>query len=111
MKVLNLKIDLQDLKLSEEEKKKNPVEISTSVIKNVIIGAAQASRGMSEEDRRLYYKLCDSFDKAIAENQEAVEIDDSWANFIKKGFKEAKLIPNDLLKKIEDLVAAIKDKE
>lgn len=108
MKNLNLNIDLSDLAVNEEDKQSNPIKISTTVIKNVILSVAQSNKGFSEEDRRIYYKLCDAFEVAVKDNTGTLSIDDNWAEFIVKNFKEAKLVPNDLLRKVEQLVEGIK---
>lgn len=96
------------MKIGAEEKQKNTVEISTTIIKNVIVAVAQANKGFNEDERRIYYKICDAFEKALAEKLESIQIDDNWASFIRKNFKEAKLTPNDLLKKVEFLIEDMK---
>lgn len=104
MKTLNLKIDLSTLNISDEEKKKNSVEIVVNIIKSVILAYATQSKGFSEEERRIYYKICDAFDLVIKEGKEETILDDNYAIFIKKAFKDTKLMPGDLLRKVEELL-------
>jgi len=109
MKKLGLNIELGNLNVTEEDKKKSPIEITTTVIKNILLGYAQQNRGFNEDERRQYYKICDIFDLAVKENKEEIEIDDAYLALIKKSFKETKLMPNDLLRKVENLLTEIKE--
>jgi len=110
MKELKLSLDVGGINIGEEDKKKNPSEIVTTVIKNVCLTWAQSKRGMAGEDRKLYYKMCDVFDVAVKEKADSVSLDDNVIGFIRKAFREATLVPDVLLRKIEDLVDAIKDR-
>jgi hypothetical protein len=109
MKTLKLAISKEGLNL-DEEKDKTPIELSTNIIKNVVLLWGNQQRGLSEEDRRLYYKISDAFDKAVKDNLEEIELEDQWIGFIRKCFKEAKLIPDNLLRRVEELIEGIKDR-
>jgi hypothetical protein len=69
MKTIGLIIKTDDLKMSDESKDRLPQEIVANVIKNIILsyGAASQKHGLTEEERHKYYKICDAFDKAIAD--------------------------------------------
>jgi hypothetical protein len=104
MKKLEFKYELpKDIKLNEEEKDMTAPELAGNVIKNVMLTYGAAQRGMREDDRRLYYKICDKLDL----KQEVVEFEDTEFGFIKKCFRESGLMPNSLLRKIEELIEAI----
>jgi hypothetical protein len=107
MKTLSLKVDLSTLNISDEDKQKNGAEVATNIIKNVIYSYATQNKGFTEDERRIYYKICDAFDVVIKDKKEEVILDDSYIVFIKKVFKETRLIPNDLLRKIEELIAIV----
>ena len=110
MKTLNLKITTEDLILNEADKQKNPVELVTNTIKNVIIAwGAQKQGGLSEEDRRKYYKISDIFDEVVKKNLESVDIEDDWMGLIRKCFGGF-LIPTNLLRQVEKLVQEAKGK-
>ena len=106
MKTLSLKIDKEKLELNPAESEKNPVELAVTIIKNVILACAMQDnkRGLSEDDRRKFYKISDVLDNAVKENLEAVELEDDWMGFIKKSFRDAKLLPDKLLRQVEILV-------
>jgi hypothetical protein len=112
MKLLNLTIDLvTSQELTAEEKKQSPRDIAITVIKNVVLTYGLQVKGLGEDERRVYYKICDVFDKAQQDQVDIVELEDSFAEFIKKVFKESKLMPTDVLKQIENNIKDMKDKE
>lgn len=104
MKTLELKLDLEKLNLGEEDKKQSVQKIISNVIQNVILGYGQAQRGLDEKERRQYYKIADALELAEKENRVTIELEDEWFGFMKKCFRESKLMPNNLLRQIEDLV-------
>lgn len=110
MKTLELKLNLEVLKLSDDDKKQTVQKIINNVVQNVILGYGQQQRGFDEKERRQYYKIADSLEEAEKTNAETVLLEDDQAGFLKKCFKETKLMPNNLLRQVEDLVLAIKDR-
>ena len=111
MKTINLKISLDGLNFNDEDSKKSSVEMCTIVIKNIMLGwANQQQKGMPEEDRRKYYKITDIFDKAVKENLETVELEDDWMGFIRKCKREVGLMPNELLRRVEEKIDEVKDR-
>ena len=111
MKTLNLKISLDGLKLGEEDNKKSPIEMSAIVIKNIMLGwASQQQKNMPEEDRRKFYKIADLFDKAVKENLDSVELEDDWMGFIRKCKREIGLMPNELVRRVEEKIDEVKDR-
>jgi hypothetical protein len=104
MKTLSLTIDLDKLNLAEADKTKSVQSIISSVIQNVILGYGQQQRGFDEKERRQYYKIADALDLAEKENKTSVELEDDWLGFAKKCFRESKLMPNALLRQVEELV-------
>jgi hypothetical protein len=109
MKILKLSISVEGLELKNETK--NPIELATKVIKNVIlIWGNQKQRGLNEEDRRKFYKISDLFDKAAKENMETVEVEDDWMGMIKKSFMEALLTPDELLRRVEENVFDVRNR-
>jgi hypothetical protein len=112
MKTLTLTLDLKDLKLGDVDKDKTDIEICTQVIKNVILnwGMSGQRRGLDEESRRKFYKISDAFDKAIADKTPTIELDDDWMGLIRKCFRETDLIPDKLLRQVEERIAEVKDR-
>ena len=104
MKTLELKLNLESLNLGEEDKKQSVQKIIGNVIQNVILGYGQTQRGLDEKERRQYYKIADALELAEKENKSTIELEDEWFGFMKKCFRESKLMPNTLLRQIEDLV-------
>lgn len=108
MKTMGMVINLEGLKLGAEDKEKLSQEIVKDVIKNIMLGwGQQQQKGMQEEDRRKYYKISDALEAVVKTNVESVELEDDWFGFIKKCKKEMGLIPNDLVRRIEELIDAV----
>lgn len=104
MKEIKLALDLEKLKLGEEDKKQSVQKIINNVIQNVILGYGQQNRGFDEKERRQYYKIADALDEAEKNNAEVVTLEDDQMGFLKKCFRESKLMPNSLLRQIEELI-------
>ena len=110
MKTLGLSFDKEGMELGAEDKKKTSEEMTVDAIKVVCMAWANTKRGMTEIDRRLYYKVCDDLELALKEKKTEVELEDNRMGFIRKCFREAMLMPNILLRKVEDLIEAVKDR-
>jgi len=112
VKKLRLSFDREGLNLPKDDGERTPAELSSIIIRNMIIGWATSgqSRGLNDDDRRKYYKICDAFDAAIKNKAEEVELDDEWMGFIRKAKKDCELIPNELLRKVEANIEAVKDR-
>jgi len=112
MKTLNLSLDKEALRLSAADKDKSGEEICAMVIKNIIVhwSTSGQRRGLNEEDRRKFYKISDAFDKAIADKKTTMELEDDWMGFIRKCFRECELVPDTLLRQVEERVQEVKDR-
>jgi hypothetical protein len=104
MKVLELKLDMSKLNLSEEDKKSTPASIVGDVLKTVIVGYSQQQKGLNQPERKQFYTITDILDKAALDNKDKIELADTEMGFIKKCFRETKLTPNNLLRQVEDLL-------
>ena len=104
MKKLELKLDLESLNLAKEDKETSVQKIIGNVIENVILGFGQQMRGFDEKERRQYYKIADAMDDAVKNNKTEVELEDDQMGFLRKCFRETKLMPNKLLRQIEELI-------
>lgn len=105
MKILNLKIELTEkLNLNDQDKLKSCDELCSLVITNVMLSYGQQQRGFEETERKKFYKITDAMDKAVELKTMEVELEDDWMGFLKKCFRETKLIPNPLLRVVEENV-------
>ena len=94
MKVLNLMIDKNDLKLDAEQENMSAQEIVTNVLKNVILSNAAASKkGLTEDDRWIYYKICDKISECLKNSTETIEFEDAQMKMITNAFKQCALMP------------------
>jgi len=109
MKELSLKIDMTGLKLSGDDKSKTPVELVSIVIQNIVLSWAASKRGLSESDRRKFYKIVDLLEKAVEEKLESIELEDSWWGFLRKCKREGTMMPDKLLRRVETLIDDVKD--
>ena len=109
MKILNLNLDIKDVNLSPEDINKSNQEVMITVLKNVCVAWSGQKKGMKEDDRRVYYKLCDDLEKAVNEKKKEVNLEDRRIDFLCKCFKEGIFTPNTLLQRVEELVWQVKD--
>lgn len=110
-KILKIVFDKEGLNLNDDVNKLPIQEITYNVIRNIVLNYSQKNRGLVEEDRRKYYKICDVFEKAIkpqdnGELATEVKLDDDWLGFIKKCKKET-MNPDRFLQKVEELIDAV----
>lgn len=111
MKVLSLELDMEKLNLTApEDKQRTSQDIIKSVIENVIVSYGQQQRGLDEKERRQYYKIADKLDEAATTKAATIDLDDEYMGFIKKCFRECKLMPNPLLRQIEDILTNVKER-
>ena len=75
----------------------------TGTIVEVIIPAPRAAKAIAED-----LPLDIMFEEAVKNKTEVLEIEDKQGGFIKKCFREVKMNPSDLLKKVEDKVDNMK---
>jgi hypothetical protein len=107
MKAINLGIDLTGINLGDDVTDKTPRVIGAKVITNVIQVYGIQNKGLTEDERRKYYKISDAFE---AMTTDEVQLEDDWFGFIKKAFKEGKLQPDNLLRRVEEKVLEVKDR-
>lgn len=111
MKTLKMIVSREGVKLPPEDEVRSDQGLVAEVIKNIILNyGAQHQGGLTEEDRRLYYKLADIFEKADKEKLESVELEDNYFGLIKKCKRETMLMPNLLIRRVEELIEEVKDR-
>ena len=112
MKTLELKFNLEGIVLSPEDKGKISQEITVIIIKNLIVnyGIQSQNRGLNEDERRKFYKICDLLDKAVKDKVDSVEFEDDWMGFLRQAKRSTNMIPNELVRKVEELIDAVKDR-
>lgn len=110
MKIVNLSFDTTSINLGEEEKKMSPIDLSVAVITNVMSGYANQMHGLPSGERKIYFQIKDTLDEALKNQTTEVELESTLVGFLRKCFREAKLTPNNILRKVEENIDAIKDK-
>ena len=116
MKTLKIVFDKENLDLTEESKELTVQQMSYNMIQNLVMAYAQNKKGLSEVERRLYYKVCDVFDKALQPTNngqslpEKIKLEDEWMGFIRKCKKETLLLPNKVFRKVEENIDDVKDR-
>ena len=110
MKKVSLVIDITGIELPPDEKKETPEHLFWTVTQNVLLGYANQQRGFTEPERRQYYKISDAFEVVLKDKGTEVELEDDWVGLLRKAFREAKLMPNKLLRVVENNIEAIKDR-
>jgi len=113
MKVLSLNLSKEGLALQDSDNVSSQ-ELASRVIKNIILGwGNQAKQGevrFSEDNRRKFYKISDALDTAVKANAEFVELEDDWFGLLKTAKREVSMSPNDLIRRVEDLIDQVKDR-
>jgi hypothetical protein len=110
MKKLEMNIKIDDLELSDEQKKMSPVKMSCTIISNVMYAYSSQVRGLSQSDRRKVYSISDKLEDAGKNTIESIELEDDEMAFIRTCFRESKLAPSDLLRRVEENVLAVMNK-
>ena len=102
MKNVSVIIDVTDLNLGEEEKKMTPVELVSSVINHVLLTFSQQVKGLNRIERYQVYEIDEKLKTATKDKLEKIELEDTTCGFLRKCFREVKLTPNHILKKVEE---------
>jgi hypothetical protein len=102
MKEVKVMIDITDLKLGEEEQKISPVELVSNVINHTIYSYSQQCKGLNKTERFQVYEIDEQLKKAVKDKLDKIEIADTTCGFLRKCFREVKLNPSELLKKVEE---------
>uniref|UniRef100_A0A6M3JRJ0 Uncharacterized protein n=1 Tax=viral metagenome TaxID=1070528 RepID=A0A6M3JRJ0_9ZZZZ len=110
MKELSIVIDVKDLKLGEEEAKMLPQELFSNIVNHVLLQYAQQFKGLIKSERKQVYEIDTTLSKAVTDKVEKIELEDNTFGFLRKCFREAKLTPNHLLKKVEENIDTVKDR-
>lgn len=111
MKLLSLKLSTEGLNLRDAEVADlSGAELAVRVIKNIILSYAQKQRGLGEEERRKFYKLSDALEAAVESKKDSVELEDDWFGFLKKCKTDCSLMPDTLLRRVEELIEAVSNR-
>lgn len=106
MNKLKLEIDLSGIDFGDNKDKElpKPAEIVSTVCKNIMFSYAQNTRGLTGEERKQYYRICKALDNAIKNGLSEVELEDEDAGFLRKCKRECKMLPSDILGRVEELI-------
>ena len=90
-------------------------QVTYNIIRNIIMTYAQEKRGLQEEERRLYYKICDAFEKLLKNKgngkmPEEIKLEDNWMGFIRKCKKEVRMNPDMALQRVEELIDSVENR-
>lgn len=109
-KIVKLSFDTSSINLGEEEKKMSSTDLSVAVISNVMTAYANQMHGLPSGERKIYFQIKDALDLAQKNQSSETELESTLVGFLRKCFREAKLTPNNILRKVEENIDAIKDK-
>ena len=111
MKIMGFVVEIEDLKLGEEEAEKTSQQLVAEMIKNIMLAYGVQDQGFGIDDRRLYGKICDVLEGYAKTEEILIELEDAHAEFIIKCRSKCKIMPNKLSQRVELLLDGIKDKE
>ena len=107
-KVMDFKISVEGLDLPPQDVERTNQELVSIVMHNIM--HSYAKNGLRKDERNQYYRIVDVMDEAVKMKADEIELEDQDAGFLKKCAREAQMIPNRLLQRIEDAIEAIKDR-
>jgi hypothetical protein len=110
MKEFNLNIDLTELNLNEEDKKKPAKDIISVVISNTIYTYSTQMKGLLQAERKLFYTISTVLENTVKSDSDLANFEDGEWGFIKKCFRETKLTPSALLKKVEEAIELVSNR-
>lgn len=110
MKKLSLAIDLTDIKLSDEEKKKTPAGVMIMVVDAMFNSYVNMKQGIREDERRKYYKVMDALEKADKDSKVEVELEDDLFGFLKAVKRETPMRPVPIMRRVEELIDAVNER-
>lgn len=100
-------VSLEGLQLNPQDQQRPVQELVKIVTKVMIDSCSREQRGFKGDEREAYYALATSFDEAVKEKKEEFEISEAIVSLLKKSRKNCKLIPNRLLRRVEDIIAEV----
>ena len=104
-KILDFKnIDISNIDLLPEERAKHITELTIPIILNAIINYTNQQRGLFKTERSLFYSVSPKLEETMKNKTDTLEITDEECGFIRKCFRETKLIPTSLLKPVETYI-------
>lgn len=109
MKILSLVFDKSGLNLLDKDAELTLQELAYNIISQFVMAYATENKGLNEEERRKFYKLCDVLEDGVKNNSDSVNLEDDWASFLQKCRSKAKFMPNKLTQRIEELIDDMKD--
>ena len=110
MKKLSLALDLTDIKLSDEEKKKTPTGVMIMVVDAMFNSYVNMKQGIREDERRKYYKIMDALEKADKDGKTEVELEDDQFGFLKSVKRETPMRPVLIMRRVEELIDAVNER-
>lgn len=105
-KKLSLVVDLTGIDLGDKAKDTAVERIVANVIENIMHTYSQLKRGLTEPERKQFYRVQNALEKAVKEEAKEVELANEDFGFIRKCKREALLTPNELLQRVEELIDA-----
>ena len=110
MKSINMEISLDGLNLSPEDKNLSACEIFGKMIDGIIMSYSQMKQGLTDKERRQYYKILDVIGDVLKNNDTEMNLEDSEFGFLKTCKQDTKMMPNKLLRRVEDKIEAVKQR-
>lgn len=110
MKKLSLALDLTDIKLSDEEKKKTPAGVMIMVIDAMFNSYVNMKQGIKDDERRKYYKLMDALEKADKEGKAEVELEDEHFGLLKLVKRETPMRPVPIMRRVDEMIDAVNER-
>lgn len=107
MKELNLNVDFSAILMNEEDKKLSSRQIMTMIIRNILNAYITQLKGLLYNERKLVYSIQDKLKEVDDTKKDTIEFEDNEFGFIKRSFRETKLTPNDLLRKMEEIIDSV----
>jgi hypothetical protein len=107
MKTLDLNVSLEGMEIDEDSKKIGAAGLASQVIKNIMYFFARGIGGLNATERKQFHRISDVVDKAVKEGNLSVELEDEDFGFLKKCKNNVKMVPSELLNRIEQKIDSV----
>ena len=108
MKTLSLEFEMNDLKLQEPDLKLGSAEFMKRVIASAVMQYSDQHNGIGKLERNQAYWLRETLERAVKDDMKEVEIADDVFGFLRKVFRDTRLIPDKILERVERNIDAVK---
>jgi len=108
MKTMKFTVSLEGMDLPPQDAARSIQDLVGVVLQNIM--HSYAKNGLRKDERKMYYAVVGKMDAAVSEKAEEIQLEDDEVGFLRKCSREAQMIPNRLLERVEKNIDDIEDR-